>query len=133
MSMTQLILGEGTDTLTLPEARQGNYTCENVLLGTDIEMASGRMVREYRGRYWRITYQYTYLSTAHKELLMELCQAGQSEPMSATFLVPDSDELETSTFLVTEFQAPQFIWGRPNGEALWGNYKVVLREVDPHD
>lgn len=131
--MTQLILGNEASTLTLPEARNGNYICENVLLGTDIEMASGRMVREYRGRYWQITYQYTYLRTAHKELLMELCQAGQTEPIPARFLIPDTDEMVSSTFLVTEFQAPQFIWGRTDEEALWGNYKVVLREVEPHD
>ena len=131
--MTQLVLGEDVYALTLPEARQGNYTCENVMLSTDIEMASGRMVREYRGRVYRITYQYTYLKTAHKERLIQLCEQGQTEPINVMFLVPGDDTLREGSFLVTEFQAPQFIWGRPSGEALWGNYKVVLREVEPHD
>lgn len=131
--MTQLILGSDENTLTMPEARKGNYICENVMLGTDIEMASGRVVREYRGRYYRLTYQYTYLRTATKEILIPLCEAGQEEPMQATFLDPTDNELKSGIFLVTEFKAPEFIWGRSDTDAIWGNYKIVLREVDPHD
>lgn len=133
--MTQLILDIGGENLSLPESRKGGYVCEEQLLSKDLQMASGRLVRELVGSVWALTYGYTYFTTARKDSFLRACRKGQREPISCTFLTPE-DETVTADFLVTDFTPPQFIWGRKvagDDQALWGNFQVELREVTAHD
>ena len=134
--MTQLILDPPGRNVALPEVRNGAYTCEEKSLSKDIEMASGRMVREIRGFAYIITYQQKVLSELDKEAFLGACSAGMTQPITCMFLAPDSNELKTSTFLVTDFKAPAFQWSRMVGGQhvpLWADYSVTLREVEAHD
>lgn len=130
--MTQLILDTTENNFVLPETRRGAYNVREADLGTNIEMASGRMVKEIRGRAWEISYQYGYFSDMDKDTFIAACKKGVWTPISCSFLVPESNSFLTSEFWVTSFTRPKFMWSS-EGRALWGDYTVTLREVRPHD
>ena len=137
--MTQLVLDTGGINLTLPESIQCGYTVNNKPLAKEIEMASGRLVREIRGHVWEISYQYGYLNDEQKNSFIAACEKGWREAITCAFLPPDSSGgLSTAQFLVTDFTYPQYVWSRlvtPGGDPapMWGDYRVTLREVSPHD
>ena len=56
--MTQLILDTTGYNLVLPESVKGGYVVEEQALSVDVEMITGRIVRQLRGNAWHITYQY---------------------------------------------------------------------------
>lgn len=134
--MTQLILDTGGYNITLPESRKGGYTCEKQPLSVDVEMITGRIVRELRGNVWHITYQYGYFSDAEKNRLIAVCEKGRGQAITCGFLPPNSTgALTYSQFLVMEFKYPTFMWSRV-GETpipMWGDFSVELREVKPSD
>lgn len=140
--MTQLILDtEGYD-IALPESRKGGYHAEKQPLSVDVEMVSGRIVRELRGNVWYITYQYGYFDDAMKNNVIAACEKGRRQAIICGFLPPDSSggELSYSQFLVMEFRYPTFMWSRPSlfseGSVpipMWGDFSVELREVKPSD
>lgn len=135
--MVQLILDTGEYNITLPESKHGGYTITKQPLSVDVEMITGRMVRELRGNVWTITYQYGYFSDYEKNRLIAAIEKGRREPINCGFLPPNSaEELLYSDFLVTDFTYPTFYWSREDGEEvhpIWGNFSVSLREVRPSD
>jgi hypothetical protein len=134
--MTQLILDTMGANITLPESQQGGYTCVETDLQEEVVMISGRMVKETRGTIWEITYQYGFFKTEEKNALIQCCRKGRKSPIQCTFLSPDSNEMQTGSFFVTEFGEPQFMWstnlltGAP--EPVWAGFSITLREVKPH-
>ena len=130
--MTQLILDTEENNFILPETRKGAYNINEADIGTNIEMISGRTVKEIRGMAWEISYQYGYFSDMDKDVFIAACQNGVGTPISCSFLVPESNSFLTSKFWVTSFTRPKFMWSS-EGKALWGDYTVTLREVRPHD
>lgn len=136
--MLQLII----DGMEMPESKKGGYTVEREALSVDLEMISGRIVREVRGYVWRITYQYGYLTDEQRTAFLAKCEKGQREPIEVGFLVPD-DEGETlrySQFIVTALKRPTFRWGRLDEPdfvdvwtPIWADFQVELREVYPSD
>ena len=130
--MTQLILDTTENNFVLPETMRGAYNIREVDLGTNIEMISGRTVKEIRGRAWEISYQYGYFADMDKDVFIAACKKGVGTPISCSFLVPESNSVLTSEFWVTSFTCPKFMWSS-EGKALWGDYTVTLREVRPHD
>lgn len=130
--MTQLILDTKENNFVLPETRRGSYNVIEADLGTNIEMISGRTVKEIRGMAWEISYQYGYFSDMDKDIFIAACKKGVGAPISCSFLVPESNLVLTSDFWVTSFTRPKFMWSS-EGRALWGDYTVTLREVRPHD
>ena len=130
--MTQLILDTTENNFVLPETMRGAYNIREVDLGTNIEMISGRTVKEIRGRAWEISYQYGYFSDMDKDVFISACKKGVGTPISCSFLVPENNSVLTSEFWVISFTRPKFMWSS-EGKALWGDYTVTLREVRPHD
>lgn len=139
--MTQLILDTEGYNISLPESRKGGYTAEPRPLSVDVEMVTGRMVRELRGNVWYITYQYGFFTDTEKNNLIVACQKGQRQAIRCGFLPPNSSQALTySDFLVTSFTYPKFMWSRltPSGDVLapvpmWGDFALELREVRPSD
>ena len=144
--MTQLII----DGVVLPESRKGGYTANYQALAEDVEMITGRMVRELRGSVWVITYQYGYFDDTLKNQVIAACEKGKRQSIECGFLTPDSTgELQYSNFIVTSFAYPKFMWSRlidgqvenEEGEMedglvptpMWGDFQVELREVEPSD
>ena len=130
--MTQLILDTTENNFVLPETMRGAYNIREVDLGTNIEMISGRTVKEIRGRAWEISYQYGYFADMDKDIFISACKKGVGTPISCSFLVPENNSVLTSEFWVASFTRPKFMWSS-EGKALWGDYTVNLREVRPHD
>ncbi len=110
-------------------------------LSVDVEMVTGRMVRELRGNVWYVSYQYGFFSDSEKNDLIAVCQKGQGQSIRCGFLPPNSSQALTySDFLVTSFTYPKFMWSRlaPSGDVLapvpmWGDFALELREVRPSD
>ena len=137
--MVQLII----DGVEMPESQKGGYKADKVELSVDIQMISGRLVREVRGNVWEISYSYGWFSDADRQTVLAACEKGLREPISVGFLPPDStgEELTYSTFLVTSLQRPTFYWSRIDGfdddepisSGVWADFSVTLREVEPSD
>ena len=127
--MTQLIL----DGITMPESIKGGYAVDRQPLSVDVEMVTGRIVRELRGSVWVITYQYGYFDDAMKNAVLSAVEKGRRQPIRCGFLPPDSaGALTYSDFLVTEFSYPTFMWSA-SGKPFWADFSVELREVKPSD
>lgn len=136
--MVQLILDTEGYNISLPESVKGGYTASLRPLSVDVEMVTGRMVRELRGSVWEIGYQYGYFDDAQKNRVIAACQKGQSQPIRCGFLPQDSaGGLVYADFFVTSFNYPRFMWSRggAGGQAvpLWADFSMTLRQVQPHD
>ena len=127
--MTQLIL----DGIQLPESQDRGYYAHKIEQSVSVEMISGRMVKEVRGDVWEIQYQYGFLEENMKNKLIAACDKGRREPILCGFLPQDSNgELKYSSFFVTDFHAPDFMWSK-DGKPMWADFAVTLREVKPSD
>lgn len=139
--MTELILDANGMAVALPESRDGGYNVQNIPLSVDIQMISGRTARELRGNVWQVSYQYGYFDAGMKNKVIAACEKGTREPIICGFLPQESDgALQYSSFIVTSFTRPKFMWSRRIGRGeetketpLWADFSVELREVTPHD
>ena len=131
--MTQLILDTTGYIVQLPESQKGGYTADEQPLSRSIEMISGRTVKEVRGDVWVISYQFGYFDDELKNNVLAALKKGEKEPITCGFLPQESsEELSYSEFFVTSYTRPKFMWSN-NGKPLWGDYRIELREVKPHD
>lgn len=142
MNVTQLILDTNGYNIILPESKKGAYTAARQALSVEVEMVTGRMVRELRGNVWVITYQYGFFDDETKNKVIAACEKGKTQAITCGFLPPESTEaLSYSDFLVTSFTYPKFMWSRQSigidGEfvpvPLWADFSLKLREVKPSD
>lgn len=136
--MTQLILDTSGYNVELPESEKGGYTATRQPLSVDVEMVTGRMVRELRGDVWVLTYQYGWFDDATKNKVLAAIEKGRGEPITCGFLPPASaGELTYSEFFVTDFTYPKFMWSRSELDGtpvpMWADFSVELREVNPSD
>ncbi len=139
--MTQLILDTTGYNMILPESIKGGYVVEEQALSVEVEMITGRIVRQLRGNAWHITYQYGFFDDDTKNKLISVCRKGKEQAITCGFLPPDSSgTLLYSNFLVMAFTYPKFMWSQmlpgENGDTarpLWGDFSLELREVRPHD
>lgn len=131
--MTQLILDTTGYKVQLPESQKGGYTADEQPLSRSIEMISGRTVKEVRGNVWVISYQFGYFDGEMKNNVLAALKKGEKEPITCGFLPQESsEELSYGEFFVTSYTRPKFMWSN-NGKPLWGDYRIELREVKPHD
>ena len=131
--MTQLILDTTGYKVQLPESQKGGYTADEQPLSRSIEMISGRTVKEVRGNVWVISYQFGYFDDELKNNVLAALKKGEKEPITCGFLPQESsEELSYREFFVTSYTRPKFMWSN-NGKPLWGDYRIELREVKPHD
>lgn len=141
--MTQLILDVGGSPVTLPESQKQGYKAYKEPGFVSVEMITRRTVLEMRGNLWVVNYQYGFFDDDMKNRVISACEKGRSTPIVCSFLPPASTgELQTSRFFVSEFNYPKFMWSRsvttPDGTTgeprpLWGDFSLVLREVEPSD
>lgn len=130
--MTQLILDTNGSNIVLPESQNGKYSVELTPMSVEVEMISGRLVKELRGSVWNITYQYGYFNDEMKNAILAVCKKGIRQSIQCAFLQPDSDGALTYSDFFISFSYPKFMWGR-NGQPLWLDFNLSLREVRPHD
>lgn len=130
--MTQLILDVAGMGVALPESIKGGYTAFEEDLTVEVEMISGRLVKELRGKIWRVNYQYGFFNDADRARVVSACRSGRNSPIICTFLQPETENTITSTFFVTAFTEPKFMWSA-DGKPMWADFSVSLREVRPHD
>lgn len=136
--MTQLVL----DGIALPEAIKDTYKAYMENLSVELQMISGRLVKEVKGSVWRISYQYGYFDPETKNRILAACEKGRREPITCGFL-PQEEDGETlvySDFWVTDYTRPKFAWSVSDGSGeetaahpLWIDFAVELREVRPSD
>lgn len=148
--MIQLILDTTGYNISLPESQKGGYNADLQPYSVDVEMITGRMVRELRGNVWVISYQYGYFDDKTKNNVLEAVKKGRNTPIKCGFLPPDSTkELKYSDFFVTSFTYPKFMWSRKvpgkftdnEGQEIsgnvpvpmWADFSLTLREVKPSD
>lgn len=139
--VTQLILDINGSPVSLPESKKGGYIAEKRPLSVDVEMVTGRMVRELRGSVWVVTYQYGYFTDIEKNNVIAACQKGQRGSIRCAFLQPTSSgALSYSDFLVTSFSYPKFMWSKKTSATegtefipMWGDFSLEMREVQPSD
>lgn len=124
--MKQLIING----ILLPETSRDKYQCYPGELSVNVEMISGRMVREVRGHVQYIVWSYDYMGN---ELWRQLAQVLRSNAsFTVAYLPDDGDELVSGEFLVESITQPTFAFSR-GGVGLWHNVGFTLREVRPHD
>lgn len=124
--MTQLIING----ILLPETSRDKYQCYPGELSVNVEMISGRTVREVRGHVQYIVWSYDYMGN---ELWRQLAQVLRSNTsITVAYLPADGDELVSGEFLVESITQPTFAFSR-GGVGLWHNVGFTLREVRPHD
>lgn len=128
--MTQMIIGS----TALPEQDNDVYAAWEDPLVTTVEMISGRVVQEVRGRgdrykVWRARNAFDWLDDATWQAVYPYLKGGK--PFSAFVLPPNGTELVGGTFLVESLTDPSFAF-EDNGEAVWHGLAFQIREVSPH-
>ena len=128
--MTQLIVGG----VTLPEQDNDRYAAWEDVLTTAVEMISGRVVQEVRGRgdryrVWRARIAFDHLENDVFQAVYPTLKSGKA--FSAFVLPPNGTELAGGTFLVESLTDPSFAFD-DNGEAVWHGLAFQIREVSPH-
>ena len=124
--MTQLIVNG----IYLPETSKDKYQCYPGELSVNVEMISGRTVREVRGHVQMITWSYDYMGNDLWRQLAAVLRGNTSVPVG--YLPDDSDTMVSGTFLVDSITQPTFAFSK-GGVGLWHNVGFTLREVKPHD
>lgn len=123
--MTQIIL----DGFPLPEASYSKYACWEEFLSVQVEMISGRMVTEIRGKVWKATWSYDYLDNETTSRILSVLRSVK--PFVAAVLPDNGERMISSTFIVENLTSPTFLYS-DGGQALWHGLAFTLREVNPH-
>lgn len=124
--MIQLVI-EGT---ALPETSRDKYRCYPSELSREIDMISGRRVRELRGKVQKIEWSYDYMTDSEYKRLLALLRGGKA--LQVAYLPDDGAELLSGEFWVESIGNPAFAFSK-GMKAYWHNVSFTLREVRPHD
>lgn len=126
--MTQLVINGHA----MPESQNGGYRAWEEDLSVEAVMISGRMVKEISGTVWRVSYQYGFFNDEQREQVIADCRKGRREPIVCSILPPEGGDMIVSSFWVTSFTEPKFMWSS-DGKPMWADFSFELREVNPHD
>ena len=129
--ITQLIL-DGR--VYMPRRSRDQYSASEEILGTNLQMISGRMVKELAGdgqRYkvWRVRCTYDALDERVYLDALEILRSGKSFP--AAFLPDNGRELVSATMMVESMTPATFAFQAGN-RPVWHGLSICLREVAPH-
>lgn len=130
--ITQLqILPDGGAAITMPEVKDGAFSCYPDMLRQNVEMISGRIVTEIRGTIYRVQADYSeyYFTSDFWVPLSGILRSGAS--FVCAVLPDDATDPVTTTMMVESITPPSFRFGR-NGVPYWTGLKLTLREVTPH-
>lgn len=123
--MTQIIL----DTIYLPQTSRNKYRCYEANLSQQLEMISGRVVEELRGKVYVAEYAYDYMGNDMMRQVLAVLRRGG--PFNAFVLPDDQDVLVPGRFICTALSNPTFAFSR-NGQPYWHNFSFTIREEAPH-
>ncbi len=127
--MTQIILAG----IKMPEVSKNKYKCEEAPLTKLVEMISGRMVIEERGKVWVASSTYNYLYDPTREILPAILNTLRGgKPFIASVLPDNGNELVTSSFICTSYTSPSMSFSA-GGVPYWTGLAFTLREEYPHD
>ena len=104
--MTQLIVNG----IYLPETSKDKYQCYPGELSVNVEMISGRTVREVRGHVQMITWSYDYMGNDLWRQLAAVLRGNTSFPV--VYLPDNSDTMVSGTFLVDSITQPTFAFSK---------------------
>lgn len=124
--MVQLVI-EGT---ALPETSRDRYRCYPSELSREIDMISGRRVRELRGKVQKIEWSYDYMPDAEYRSILDVLRSGKT--LQVAYLPDDGSEMRSGEFWVESIGNPAFAFSK-GAKAFWHNVSFTLREVKPHD
>ena len=124
--MIQQIILDG---VYLPKRSNSNYACWEDLLGVEVTMISGRVVRELRGKVWRARCTYDVLDDATYKAALAVLRSGKA--FQASVLPDNGGEMVSSTFMV-ERMTPAAFGFADGGRAIWRGLSFQIREVEPH-
>lgn len=124
--MTQLIIED----IELPESRWDGYSAYEEVLSVKVEMISTRITEEIRGKVWKISRSFDYLTNSMYRRLMKLLRSGAV--LNVVFLPDDEVVLKTGRFVVEKISPPSYAFSR-DGVPLWHNFSFTLREERGHD
>lgn len=123
--MTQIIFPGG---LALPQTSGDKYRCYEGDLSQRLEMISGRIVEEVRGKVYFAEYAYDYMGNEMMRRVLAVLRGG---PFEAAVLPDHQDTMVSSRFLCTELTNPSFAFSK-RGEPYWHSFSFKMREVSPH-
>ncbi len=123
--LQQIIL----DNVPLPRQSGDRYACWEDLLGERVEMISGRVVLEVRGKIYRARYSADVLDDDTCRRVLAVLRSGKSFP--AVVLSDSSDRMVQGEFLVETLTPPSFAF-EANGKPVWHGLAFQIREVAPH-
>lgn len=124
--MNQIILPGG---IVLPQTSRDKYRCYEGNLSVRLEMISGRMVEEIRGRVYYAEYAYDYMGNDLMRRVLAVLRAGGA--FEAAVLPDHQDTMISSQFICTELSQPTFAFSK-RGQPYWHNFSFKMREVRPH-
>lgn len=124
--ITQLVVASNM----MPYVSEDKYFCHEEMLGEDIEMISGKVFTEERGRVWVCGYTCELLNDTLWRAISPLLISKQQIPC---LILPDTgDSLIPVSMKCSAITYPTFAYDC-HGHALWHNISFALREVTPHD
>lgn len=128
--MDQLIINGN---IKVPQTSWDRYRAYEDRLSVKLEMISGRIVEEQRGKIWRIEYSADYIEPSVYVPLLQALRSGNV--LNVAFLhdeaVSAGVAYKTGRFRVESVSQPYFAFSR-GGKPLWHRLGFVLREEAPH-
>ena len=129
--ITQLIL-DGR--VYLPRRSKDRYSAPEELLETNLQMISGRMVKELAGdgqrcKVWHVRCTYDALEERVYLDTLEILRSGKAFPVA---FLPDNGRKLISTTMMVESMTPATFAFQDGGRPVWHGLSFSLREVDPH-
>lgn len=116
--------------IDLPVTSWDRYRCYEDILSQRVEMISGRMTEEIRGKVWKIEYSYDYMDGKLYQQLMRTLRSGST--MNVVFLPDSENNYLTGSFRLENLSPASYAFSR-DGVPRWHNFAFVLREERPHD
>lgn len=116
--------------INLPETSWDKYRCYEELLSVRVEMISGRITEEQRGKVWKIEWAYDYMQNGSYRELLSILRSGAL--LDVVFLPDNETVYKTGFFRLESLNPPSYAFSR-DGMPLWHNFSFVLREESPHD
>lgn len=132
--MSQLIIYGSDGPIYVPRTSRDRYRAYEDRLSVRLEMISGRIVEEMRGKVWKIEYSADYIEPTIYVPLLQMLRSGKT--LNVAFLndetVSAAAAYKTGRFRVEKIDQPYFAFAR-GGKPYWHRLGFVLREESPHD
>lgn len=132
----QLVFGEGADSVALPCTSNDKYESYPEEIGSKLEMISGRVVWEVRGKVQKIRYSYDAMDNTTWRKIARYLRSSQA--FIVQYLPDDGDNMRTGMFICDSLTSPKLAFQAVDSDGnirmnFWHGLEFTLREVSPHD